>query len=174
MSGTNTGTAQDKVEITIRIDRKLHERMQNFFAFPVHYGNYSELVEALLQALTKTDDTDWLHQSFLDLLWASSQQRNVGFEEHLFGRAGNEHDRQQLYGLMLGMERYELPVDRQQEEFDDKGPETFAHDMARRLARDLNRFHAANIITVMTAGEPELTELMLHWLDVYLAEEKKR
>ena len=75
--------------------------------------------------------------------------------------------------MLLGYNRYDILTALEQDEYDDKGPEKFAQDVARRLARDLDRRNAEAIITTMTLGNEGLQQLMRHWLDVYLAEERK-
>ena len=160
----------ETVEITIRIDRQLHEEMQPFFADGLMFSAYQDLVGTLLQALTCKAGGAPCRRSFLDLLQFSSEQRDIGFEENLFGRPGNEHDRRQLYGMMLGMERLQMVNDYEWDEMEEKGAARFARDTAKRFARDLNRDHATRLIEGMTLGAPKLQAEMLHWLDVELAE----
>ncbi|MBA4131116.1 MAG: hypothetical protein C0519_06800 [Hyphomicrobium sp.] len=173
MTDAATGNREDKVEVTLRIDRKLHEAMQPFFDQQINFANLDELVQMLLRALTRTPDSGWGQSSFMDFLFDVAEQRNVGFEYNLFGRRGNELDRRQLYAMLLGYNRYDIATELEQDEYDDKGPEKFAQDVARRLARDLDRRNAEAIIATMTLGNEGLHQLMMHWLDVYLTEERK-
>jgi hypothetical protein len=173
MTDTTTGKTDDTVEVTLRIDRKLHEAMQTFFEHQINFANMDELVKVLMRAITRTPDSEWGHTSFMSFLFDVAEQRNVGFEYNLFGRLGNELDRRQLYAMLLGYNRYEIATELEQDEYDDKGPEKFAQDVARRLARDLDRRNAEAIIATMTLGNEGLHQLMMHWLDVYLTEERK-
>lgn len=54
--------------------------------------------------------------------------------------------------MLLGYNRYDIATELEQDEYDDKGPEKFAQDVARRLARDLDRRNAEAIIATMTLG----------------------
>lgn len=163
----------DKVEITIRIDRKLHEELQPFFADELMFSAYEDLVGTVLQALCCKSRSDPMRRSFLDLLEFSAQQRGISFEENLFGRPGNEHHRRQLYGMMLGMERLQMVNNYEWDELEEKGANRFARDVAKRFARDLNRVDATRLIETMTLGSSCLHAEMLHWLDVELAEQGK-
>lgn len=174
MTDATTGKADDTVEVTLRIDRKLHEAMQPFFEQQINFANMDELVQMLMRAITRTPDSVWGQSRFMDFLFDVAEQRNVGFEYNLFGRLGNELDRRQLYAMLLGYNRYDIATELEQDEYDDKGPEKFAQDVARRLARDLDRRNAEAIIATMTLGNEGLHQLMIHWLEVFLAEEKKR
>lgn len=174
MTETRTEPQDDKIEVTLRLDRKLHEAMQPFFEHQINFANMEELVTVLMRAITRTPDSVWGQCSFMDFLYEVAEQRNVGFEYNLFGRLGNEHDRRQLYAMLLGYNRYDILTALEQDEYDDKGPEKFAQDVARRLARDLDRRNAEAIITTMSLGNEGLHQLMIHWLEVFQAEEKKR
>lgn len=173
MTDATIGNREDKVEVTLRIDRKLHEAMQPFFEQQINFANMDELVQMLLRVITRTPDSVWGQSRFMDFLFDVAEQRNVGFEYNLFGRLGNELDRRQLYAMLLGYNRYEIATELEQDEYDDKGPEKFAQDVARRLARDLDRRNAEALIATMTLGNEGLHQLMIHWLEVYLAEEGK-
>ena len=163
----------DKVEITIRIDRKLHEELKPFFEADLMFAAYQDLVGTLLQALACKAGGPAGRQSFLDLLAFAADQRGIPFEENLFGRPGNEHDRRQLYGMMLGMERLFLVNEYEWDEMKEKGADQFARDVAKRFARDLNRIDATRLIETLTLGSSGLHAEMVHWLDVELAEQGK-
>lgn len=174
MTDATTGKTEDKIEVTLRIDRKLHEAMQPFFEQQINFANMDELVQMLLRVITRTPESEWGQSRFMDFLFDVAEQRNVGFEYNLFGRLGNEVDRRQLYAMLLGYSRYDIATELEQDEYDDKGPEKFAQDVARRLARDLDRRNAEAIIATMTLGNEGLQQLMMHWLEVYLGEQCKR
>jgi hypothetical protein len=157
----------DTVEITVRVSRQLHETAKAFFAEALWFTTYDEIVGTLLQAMTCRPDGPAAQRSFLDLLAFTAEQRGISFEENLFGRDGNEHDRRQFYGLMLGMERLRMVNDYEWSEMKEKGAARFAHDVARRFARDLNRIDGQRLIEGMTLGSPQLQAEMLHWLDVF-------
>lgn len=172
--GSNGPAAQDDtVEVTIRIDRKLHEELKPFFADQLMFSGYQDLFDTLLQALCSKAGTDPCRRSFLDLLEFTHQQRDISFEENLFGRPGNEHHRRQLYGMMLGMERLQMVNNYEWDEMEEKRANRFARDTAKRFARDLNRNDATQLIEGMTLGSASLHAEMLHWLDVELAEQGK-
>lgn len=154
------------IAVTVRIDRSLHDAMQRFFADGDVFESYDDLVGTLLQAATCRPGGPAGRKSFLDLLVFAAWQRGEDFEATLFGRPGNEHDRRQLYGLMLGWNRLDLVNAYEQREFRDKGATTFARDVTARLTRDLDRKDATAIIETMTLGSPNLHAEVLHWLDV--------
>lgn len=154
------------IAITVRVDRSFHEAMQRFFAEGAVFESYDDLIGTLLQAATCRPGGPPGRKSFLDLLVFAAWQRGEDFETTLFGRPGNEHDRRQLYALMLGWNRLDLVNAYEQQEFRDKGSTTFARDVAVRFARDLDRKDATALIETMTLGSPGLQAEMLHWLDV--------
>lgn len=169
--GTNGADPQDdkSVAVTIRIDRVLHEAMQAFFAAGDVFAGYDDLVGTLLQAATCSAGGPAGQKSFVELLQFTAWQRGLDFETTLFGRPGNEHDRRQIYALMLGDDRHDLVNAYESQEFRDKGAMIFARDVGTRFARDLERDDAARLIATMTLGAPALQAEMLHWLDIGLA-----
>ena len=86
MTETRTDPQDDKIEVTLRIDRELHEAMQPLFERQINFANMEELVQVLLRAITRTPDSVWGQCSFMDFLYEVAEQRNVGFEYNLFGR----------------------------------------------------------------------------------------
>jgi hypothetical protein len=116
------------VAVTVRIDRDLHDAMQRFFADGHVFESYDDLVGSLLQAATCRPGRPAGRKSFLDLLVFDAWQRGEDFETTLFGRPGNEHDRRQLYGLMLGWNRLDLVNAYEQQEFRDRGAMAFVRE----------------------------------------------
>jgi len=75
--------------------------------------------------------------------------------------------------MLLGYNRYDIVSELEQDELEQKGAEQFAKDVATRLALDLDRKFSSEIIAVMTLGNERLNRLMMHWLDISLAENNK-
>lgn len=165
----------DDVEITVRIPAALHREMKLFFDQGPHFANYREFVTAACEAVCKSDEEPLLrYRSLLDLWHCVKEQRAFGFEDVLFGRWSNEHDRIQLWSLLLGLKRYTLTKAYDEDAWTENGPTLFAQMVARTLARDLQREAAAQIIEEKTVSNPHMRAEMLHWLDVELAEKRKR
>jgi hypothetical protein len=71
--------------------------------------------------------------------------------------------------VLLGLDRLSLANDYEQAEWRKRKLQGFAHDLAKRLARDLERDTATMIIEEKTHFDPEVRAEALHWLDIELA-----
>lgn len=158
------------IPLTVHLDRRLHDDVQRLLTDGDVFLACNDLVRTFLEAVTCRTGRRAGQKSLLDLLVFAAWQRGEDFETTLFGRPGNEHDRRQLYSLMLGYNRLDFVNIYEQREFRAKGATTFARDVASRLARDLDREDAMRMIETMTLGSPSLYAEMLHWLDVAIAE----
>lgn len=163
----------DRADLTLKLTSAHRNALHAFLASDnAWFASADELVSALLEALTCCPGSADGHRSFMDFLAFVAEQRGIPFEDNLFGRMGNEHDRRQLYGLMLGMNRLQMVNDYEWAEWKEKGPHRFARDVATRFAKDLERADAERLIETMTLGSPSLQAEMLHWLDIGLAAKK--
>lgn len=170
-SGNTSGKSDDAtIPLTVRIDRRVHNAVQRLIADGDVFASPDDLICTFLEAVTCRPAGPPGQKSLLDLLVFAAWQRGQDFETTLFGRPGNEHDRRQLYSLMLGFNRLDFVNTYEQREFRSKGATTFARDVAYRFARDLDREDATRLIETMTVGSPALHAEMLHWLDVAAAE----
>lgn len=158
------------VAVTVHIDRGLHDAVQRLLADGDVFKSPCDLIGTFLQAMTCRPGGTPGQKTFLDLIVFAAWQRGEDFEATLFGRPGNEHDRLQLYSLMLGFNRLDFVNTYEQREFCAKESTTFARDVASRLARDLDPEDATRLIETMTLGSPALHAELLHWLDVAEAE----
>lgn len=175
MTGHGGEPEADEVEITVRIAAGLHREMKLFFDQGPHFASYQEFVAAACEAVCKSDEGPLLHyRSLFDLWHCVKEQRAFGFDDVLFGRWSNEHDRLQLWSLLLGLKRYTLTKAYDEDAWTENGPTLFARMVARTLARDLQREAAAQIIEEKTVSNPHMRAEMLHWLDVELAEKGNR
>lgn len=159
------------VEITIKLDRELHEAMQDFFR-PERFGffeGYQDFFELAAEAVCRRDGKPREYRTFLEVLDWCADQKGICLETLLYGRAPNEHDRLQLYSLLLGLDRLSLVNDYEQAEWRKRKLLGVAHDLAKRLARDLERDTATMIIEEKTHFDPEIRAEALHWLDIELA-----
>lgn len=173
MSAEAKNGKSETVEITLCVDRKLVESVQPFIEDRLFFSGYDDLFERVLEAIGGRRGDRCVPINFLTLLEVAAQQRGVSFVENLFGRPGNVQDWRALFGLLLGRERLDFINAYEWDELEEKGVDRFARDGATRLAKDLNRDHATEMIELMTMGSAELRAEMLHWLDVALAEEGK-
>lgn len=159
----------DSVEITIKLDRELHEAMQEFFKQGGFFDGYQSLFQLVAEAICRSDGKRREYRTFLELLDWCADQKGVGLETLLYGRPSNEHDRLQLYAMLLNLDRFSLVNDYEQDEWRKCGLQGFAQGLAKRLARDLDRDTAAMIIEEKTPFDPEVRAEALHWLDIELA-----
>lgn len=164
------------VEITIKLDRQLHEAMQDFFKSERlgFFEGYQDFFELVAEAICRRDGKPRDYRSFLEVLDWCAEQKGVCLETLLYSRAPNEHDRLQLYSMMLGLDRLSLVNDYEQDEWRKRKLSGFAHDLAKRLARDLERDTATMIIEEKTLFDPAVRTEALHWLDIELAAQGKR
>jgi len=160
---------KDSVEITIKLDRKLHEAMQEFFQQGGFFEGYQSLFQLVAEAIGRSDGTPCDYRTFLEVLDWCADQKGVGLETLLYGRRPNEHDNLQLYAMLLDLDRLSLVNDHEQDEWRKRGLQGFAQGLAKRLARDLERNTAAMIIEEKMPFDPEVRAEALHWLDIELA-----
>ena len=165
----------DEVEVTVRVPAALHREMLMFFEQGPHFGGYETFFNMACEAVCRLDEGPSAdYRSLLDFIDCVREQRAVGFDEALFGRWSNEYDRIQLWSLFLGLKRHALTKAYDEDAWSECGPTLFAQMVARTLARDLQREAAARIIDEKTVSNANLRAEMLHWLDVELAEKRKR
>lgn len=166
---------ESEVVITVRLPASLHREMRLFFEQGPHFANYQEFVTAACEAVCKSDEGPQLgYRSLLDLWHCVKEQRAFGFEDVLFGRWSNEYDRLQLWSLFLGLKRHDLTKAYDEDAWSEYGPTLFAQMVARCVARDLQREAATKVIEEKTVSNPKMRAEMLHWLDVELAEKRRR
>ncbi|MDX2287913.1 MAG: hypothetical protein NW217_03720 [Hyphomicrobiaceae bacterium] len=146
-----------------------------FFDQGPHFDGYEPFFTMACEAVCRLDEGLLAeYRSLLDFVDCVREQRAFGFDETLFGRWSNEFDRVQLWSLFLGLKRYTLTKAYDEDAWSEYGPTLFAQMVARSLARDLQREAAAKIIEEKTVANPNMRGEMLHWLDVELAEKRKR
>lgn len=164
------------VEITIKLDRKLHAAMQAFFKGQGggFFEGYQDFFQLVAEAICRRDGRPRDYRTFLEVLDWCADQKGVSLETLLYSRAPSEHDRLQLYSMLLGLDRLSLVNDYEQAEWRERKLSGFAHALAKRLARDLERDTATMIIEEKTPLDREVRAEALHWLDIELAALGKR
>jgi hypothetical protein len=146
-----------------------------FFEQGPHFDGYETFFRMACEAVCRLDEAPLAeYRSLLDFIDCVREQRAFGFDEALFGRWSNEHDRIQLWSLFLGLKRYDLVKAYDEDAWSEYGPTLFAQMVARCVARDLQREAATKIIEEKTVANPAMRGEMLHWLDVELAAKRRR